>query len=619
MILIYKTKMSNSGYTRGDDSTSMMAPTKSSRDSIDKEVSSLFKHGNLNDYKVLNKLRSKYKDEDMVNSVFDSYKDKLAFLTKKAQKFKQAILDRYSGRNLSSNEFLMKAKKYKTKLGLTDDEFDMFFRLLHSEKNPLSNIYSMPSTKMNRTLGYSHSAMIPADKLNVSAKEEVVVQDILKKEAETRTLHSHVVLQSLTYKDCGIEALNGKFDKMKNNSFAYVHPVVAALFLPKIQLLDEHMLIANLGYIIKCKHENTPIMTKPDFELYNDLLKDPNDGACNIESAIVDISRRYDLQTKLWDNVLNLRQGRYYHDKPTDFLMAVDACRTNVYDAPDMAYVKDEGTILRRLLAAFSIRPTMITTQRLTGMSGSNTFNLSQNATMMQGITSMTTVPMITLRLPLGLSNPYTGTAIASSNPNNAPSTHLQEALTQKQWFVENKMIVPKSQQIIHSNNVLFFYVNRRYQHINIASMSNSPCNFTALPMTVSGIEMINGVNVNFDEEMNIANDRFRLRSVVIVNTCSFKRSVITGCSTMIVAYKDNESCRTETEYYLYDPQGASEVMFTKDANDKYTEVTNAPITLIPHTTRYNISEDEADDSFYCNAAGKGTLFMYEKINEAVC
>ena len=32
------------------------------------------------------------------------------------------------------------------------------------------------------------------------------------------------------------------------------------------------------------------------------------------------------------------------------------------FDAADLAYVKDEGTILRKLFAAFSLRPTIVQT-----------------------------------------------------------------------------------------------------------------------------------------------------------------------------------------------------------------------------------------------------------------
>ncbi len=111
-------------------------------------------------------------------------------------------------------------------------------------------------------------------------------------------------------------------------------------------------------------------MTKPDFELYWDLITDPNESVCAIDSAIKDLRNRYVLQTKIWESVLNLRQGRYYQDNLQEFLMAVDNCKGNIIDCPDQTYVKDEGSILRRILAAFAIRPTIVRTTRLYGLLG---------------------------------------------------------------------------------------------------------------------------------------------------------------------------------------------------------------------------------------------------------
>jgi hypothetical protein len=506
---------------------------------------------------------------------------------RKSKKFKQLMFDRYSGRNLSPNELMRKAKKYQKKLNLNDDEFNMFVNLLYVEKSPYSELMTLPSTKMSRTLGYGASVLAQADKLNISEKELPHVQKIMEMYSTTRSLHSQVVLQSLTYRDCAPEALMGEFKSDKHQRYSYVHPVVAALFLPRINFLDEHMLIANIGYIVKCKHEGQPIMTKPDFELYNDMIRDPNDGACSMDSAIKDIHQRFDLQTRLWDSVLNLRQGKYYAPGMNEFLTSIDRCRSNVYDAPDLTYVKDEGAILRRLLSAFSMRPTIVSTTRLYGMLGTNPQGFSSSPASMMGIGQMTTVPMVTLRLPLKI-----------TNANNA--VDIQEALTQPQWFVENKMIVPKSQAIIHSRDVLFFYVGRRFQTINISRV-NTPCNFTALPMTVAGWEALNDMTVNYSQTIQVLNDLFRLRSVVVVDSSPTKHKLIIGCSAGVVT--------EDKSYLLYDPQGAGE-LFESSGGSGF--VANAPITEIPSKTPFNAGHGV--ESFYQRASTRGTIFMYQKV-----
>lgn len=575
-------------YTRGEDSDQ---PRSGKDSAVRKELAKLFQAGTTNDHKVLSDLRHKYKDDVLINDIFDQYKERLNYISQRARKFKQKMFDRYSGRNLSKLELLRKAKKFQKKAGLNDDEFSMFETLLYTERSGMeSSLSKLPTTKMSRTLGYSPSVLSASDKLNVSAKEQGVVQKILEMYATTKSIHSQVVLQSITYQDCAPEALLGKFgyDKAAQNRYSYVHPVVAALFLPRINHLDEHMLVANIGYIVQCKQKGTPIMTKPDFELYNDLIRDPNDSACNMDSAIKDLHNRYELQTRLWDSVLNLRQGRYYAPGLSGFLTAIDNCRSNVYDAPDLTYVKDEGTILRRLLSAFSLRPTIISTTRMWGMFGTNNQGFSSDPMSAMGIGQLTTVPMVTLRLPLNISG------------RNAKAVDIQEALTQPQWFVENKMIVPKSQQIVHSRDVLFFYVGRRFQTINISRV-NTPCNFNALPMTVAGWEALNDMTVNYSDTINILEDTFKLRSVVVVDQSKDKNKLIIGSSTMVVT---NDHTRI-----LYDPQGAGE-MFPDAAGTGLQQ--NDPITEIPAQAPFNVGSGV--ESFYERASTRGTVFMYQKV-----
>src|SRR6185312_16328007 len=107
-----------------------------------------------------------------------------------------------------------------------------------------------------------------------------------------------------------------------------------------------------------------------------------------------DLLNRCNVQTKLWEAVLNLRQGKYYTNDLSSFILAIDNCRNSVFDAADLAYVKDEGTIMRKLMSAFSIRPTIVSTAPLYGIS-SATSNIASLAA-----THITTISMITMRIP---------------------------------------------------------------------------------------------------------------------------------------------------------------------------------------------------------------------------
>jgi hypothetical protein len=476
---------------------------------IKKELSTFFKK-NMNDHRVVSRLREKYGDKNVVHAVFEAYKERSSYIERKSRKFKHLMMSHYSDRNLNQTDLVKKAKKYQEKLGLSDDEFEMFVNFLFTDKSTMQDAYSLPSTKMTKTLGYSQHMLSSGDMLNVAVDEENVVQDILRMYGETKQLHGQVVLQSLGYIELNDNIKQGEICKVKHNMFTFVHPVVAALFLPKIDLLDQQMLIANFGYLIHCKKNGLPIMTQPDVELYYNLIKDPNEHVCDSESAIKDIRNRYLLQTKLWDSVINLRQGKFYEDNVTDFLTAVDQCKSSVYDAPDLTYVKDEGAILRRLLAAFSIRPTLVATQRLWGtMASANPYNLGNDPYSAAGISHLTSVPMATLRLPMELSGKATG---------SDGSITLSDALEQPQWFVENNMILPKKQNIIHSRDVLIFYVGRRFKSIHVSRLDHQH-GFSSLPMTVAGWEKINKRSVDFEQVYTLnETEKFVLRSVVALS-----------------------------------------------------------------------------------------------------
>lgn len=521
-------------------------------------IRELIKSGD-NDLSIISKIRSKYNDQEMVDAIFDGYKDRLEYITKKARKFKQLIYDKYSKYNLPYPKLLKKAQKYAKRYELADDEFQLFLNYSFNDGKYSSNVVNLPNTAMSKTLGYG-ATIAAADKLRVAPNELDVLQEILRIYAETRALHANVTLQSLTYGGFDPEALNGKYDAAKNNPYSYVHPIVAALFVPKINYFDEHMLVASLAHIVKCKHEGKPINNKPDYEVYWDMITDPNDTVCDMSSPLKDLKNRIVLQTRLWDSVFNLRQGKYYNDRLVEFLLAVDNCRNNIYDVPDLTYVKDEGAITRRLLSAFSLRPTVVSTTPLYGVIGNNPYI---NPTTLSNVT---TIPMVNVRLPLSLFG-------------TVPSVDLISGISQPQWFVENKMLVPKQQAIIHSRDVMLFYVNRRYQTVNFARLV-TPYNFQNLPMTVSGLEKLNSTSVNFDENITMGDDRYVLKSVVLVETGDVNtsdpnfKSMIVGTSA-ILFNKDATGTTTRLHYTPQQPNG-SEVMKNMGAGNE-TEI-NAKI-----------------------------------------
>jgi len=375
----------------------------------------------------------------------------------------------------------------------------------------------------------------------------------------------------------------------KHNSFSFIHPVVAALFFPRIKYLDEHMLLASIANIVYCRYNGIPIRTQPEYELYWDLITDPNEIVCVSpkESSLVDLRNRVRLQVELWKLVRELREGRYYSDEFRSFNLALDNCKNNLFDAPDMSNIRDEGTVIRRLFSAFGLRPTIVSISSLTSGIMSGNYNLGP-----MSLSQVTTIPIVNLRLPFNFRNRNT-------------SVYLNEALEQPDWFVENKMIVPKVKSIIYSRDIIVFYASRRYQTINFGRI-NAPYNFNILPATHSALETINDVNVSYEPSIIIGDDRFHLRSVVFVERSLTNKDLIIGCSTGIVIRRDFLAGRTQPSYLLYNPQAA---IIQFEDNGVYER--NPPIVEIPGATPFN--EGNAPESFQRRASSRGTIFIYVK------
>nr|QBK88954.1 MAG: major core protein [Mimivirus LCMiAC02] len=560
-----------------------------SRSNIDKAVDKLIRQGHSN-LENLSALRRKYpNDNKAVAEIMGAFQDKMKKIVERARNFKAILIRRY-GQTLSIKKIIEKAKKYRSHKSckMSDDEFDLFIKLIMNDKAYAYALQRIPNTTMSRILGFDQFIIDVGGKLNIDPKEYPTLKSLLDLTGQTKQLHTQIILQHLGYRDCAREALTGKLDYKKDNLYSYIHPLIAALFLPKINYLEEHMLMASIGDIVSKKHEGKAILTKQNVELYWDMITDENDHACSTESPVKDLLNRFILQTKLWDNVLSLRQGRYFHKRLPEFIAAIARCRSSVYDAPESAYVQDEGTTLRKLLAAFSMRPTVVSTSKVWGFSGIYGFGGMNYGNFPSTVSKLTTIPMIQLRLPI------------DKDYQRAP-INLRDGLSMSQWYVEKNTIVPKKQEIIHNRDVAFFYVNRRFKTLNITKF-NTPYTFSALPMSVAGWESLNDHVVKFDRIMRIAKKSYKLRSVVFVESATAtKKKLIVGCSAGILQYIDG--VYDQVAWY-YNPQGSG-IMF-KDVGEGFRQ--NNPITQIHYTG--------PDKSFTNMAETQGTIFMYQNVDD---
>jgi hypothetical protein len=451
---------------------------------------------------IINRLKSKYSDSNVVDSIMEYFSDRRAKIVKVANIFMNAFERKYRNefQTISFSKFRSKANKYKAHYKLSDDEFDEILRIfnarLYNTSPSTTQHVIYPNTTLSRVLGYpvteSTEPIKPANSDDYS-----YLQDILRTYEMSKGIHSHIVIQTMLYTDMAEEAMNGMFNPEKHDINRYVHPVLAAMFLPKIPILEERAGIMNTRY------NRERIITKPDYELFYSMIVDPADTICDGSSPMKDIKNRAEVQIQLWNNVYNLRNGRYYDSSVMDFIAYIDKCRVSNYDNPDLLYLMDEGVILRRLFSIFSFRPIIVSTQPIFGMITSNPFNLPINQRV------ITSIPYITYKLP--------DVKVEGQNYN------LNDAVNQVQFYMENGVFVPKTTQIIDVRGPLVFYIPRKYVGLPIKATNPqlSPFGFTKLAESSRHYQQINGVEIDYDQSLiinpnNIGNSKtYYLRSVV--------------------------------------------------------------------------------------------------------
>jgi hypothetical protein len=238
--------------------------------SVEDEVQKLFRknNGKISSADFM-KLRQKYDDADLVDKIQKAYLDKHTAISKKAKKFAQLIREKYSNQQYPFHILLEKARLFKVKHDLTDDEFAEFQRIYEQELVGLKSPEVLtPATNMMKILG-SINVDFQGFAMKLNDTDYKFLQELLKLYSSSRPLHAQVLLQSMQYRDCDFEALTGRYNKeLGHRPGDSIHPVIAAMFLPKIEVLENHFLYSNIAGIVKARYNGESLTNRPDYEIF---------------------------------------------------------------------------------------------------------------------------------------------------------------------------------------------------------------------------------------------------------------------------------------------------------------------------------------------------------------
>jgi hypothetical protein len=526
---------------------SRRSKTESGGNTVDREVASLIAMKDKSQLpSQMLALRHKYRDAELVQKIEQVFAEKHRSIVKRAKKFADAFRSKYAHADLPYHQLLSKAKAHAKKHHFTGDEFEEFRRMYEQELagTSRSNEVVVPLTNLMKVLGNLNLNVQPSE-LNVEEADYKNVQEIIREFETTKPLHAQALLQSLQYTDLAYQGLTAIIDRTTHNPGEHVHPVLAAMFYPKIGMFESHFLYSNIAGIVKSRYNQEPMTTRPDYELFYSLVTDPNDIVCDNRTPVGDLLNRCRLQQHLWNSVLALRNGQVYNRSFREFITSVDNCKLNKFDNPDFTYGRHDGTVIKRLLSAFSFRPTVVATLPVAQVFSSNPYAQNSRPT-------VTSVPMINVRLHAYQNVPRNaigGLVPGGVNANRqGPPTAvaLSGCLIQTQTFIEGNMLVQRISDVVYSREVLIFYVDRRAHLLQYGS----PFNISKLPSAVAGFERINSFPVEIECEIKLRQgnnpDTFCLRSVVVAEVSANKtisqndpRNVVIGSSAFIVDWPE--------------------------------------------------------------------------------
>lgn len=523
-------------------------------ENIIREVKKYISEGRSTE-EILNHVRNTHNEDSVVNSIMDY----LAKYRKKIHKVANVFLDAFEKKfknefySMSLSKFMKKGLKYKLKYNLTDEEFDEVKRLFEQRMyNNQVNIKGVnvvyPNTNLSRALGFP--IVENRDSIKLTSNDDYThLQEILKLFHMYRSKHSYVIIQTMIYQDLADEAMNGLYDPKRSDLNVYVHPVIAALFLPKIPSLEERMLYANIAGIINTKYNKERIVTKPDYELFYSLIVDPTDVVCDAISPIKDLRDRSEVQIQLWDNVYCLRSGKYYDPVAVNFMQYIDKCRISNVDNPDMVVLSDEGVILRRLFSIFAFRPLVVQTNPV------STFIVANPLRLPEPMYSLKTLSYITYKLP----------QVAVEGVDY----HLEDSNNLIHFNVENGNLVPKLIRIIDcGRGPIVFYVPRRYVALPLSFVSPqfaTPLSMNQLQPSDRHYNQINNISLNFNFDFDVKSNymkdtKFYLRSVVVYHRWNDTK-IILGHDAYLFKYPrdgNQQIIGSIPEIFIYRPSTAN-------------------------------------------------------------
>lgn len=487
------------------------------------------------------------------------------------------------------------------------------------------NIASQRS-RINRALGAYERESVTRDRgLVIADSEQKVLNEILTLHDTHRNAYMNARDASLIYRDLDLACISGVYDPSKHDPSVHAHPLIAVLFGPKFQYIDTRALQSDLSHVVYLRHNKKQMDNYADKALFSEMISDPNDVVCNIDSPMADILLRCKAQIHLRKVVSEFRNGQYYTDSSQKLIQLLSGCRDNLFDNPDTT--NDERSLLRKLMGVFSMRPTIVITSPSMGVGPSGMQMMPQQFIQAGGDAGM----QISMDNMSFNSRPaITYTAISNISVTVTGSSHgsqpmsLDNVTSHMAWITGKDGKIQLCEQSVYaSNGLIIFTVQRRSQkfdlRLNTMLISQLPYG-----IGVMGNDSMNNTPIKFPDSITLSGGlKYDIRSVLTLTetdvlTIEGERRQVTGCNAYICAEKGNGHEMDSVggvldQCFRYDPYAASRPIPGEDGGF----YRDRPFSRVNPMFDTTIVDSGVVESFYTAASKRGVIFVYGLCSES--
>lgn len=431
--------------------------------------------------------------------------DKNENFKRSGRKFAKQIFQDYGDKNMSLEKIYRKA--YGKRGKLSNEAFNYFLEFYptianNNAQNSPDDIYT-PRTAMTKALGTVYPSfkgvrgkphVSDADKPHLNAIRAMLTPADMSMQAT-------VAYETLVYNGPTAVMASSQFDPKIHDPSTGINPIIAALFVNKIEFLERRILTSNLASMVSNIVKGVTPRTVSDYEFFVDITRETNSNICDGDSIFGDLKRRCELQRMIRQSVHNFRNGRIYDRNNFNFMLKVNECKMAPTDHPHLLFIRDEGVMLSRIMNAFSLRPIKILTASSNYQLGPAPLPFPHRPIHERAFIEVrlpypgvptTPLPGVAASVAALVARPAPADA-APADPADPTPVSLLSALQQPMWQMAGPYMYAQQQQIFYCQDVLIFYINRRvpainwqmqyfqYQRIPAMATGHDTCNTTPI------------------------------------------------------------------------------------------------------------------------------------------